>query len=142
MSKEDLRSSAAYIRQVYLKKPTGSNVAIAKVYLADSTAFCVGATSKGGHKSPIPKPKAKSEGGYFEPVIDSRTGRLMDTDAEYKVLSEIAKTLEMSYGCAVEGSLYLYSELQPCESCNGILEQFQEKFPNVNISIFWDLPYP
>ena len=142
--KEELSANAAYIRKKYLKKPIGkSNVAIANVYLSnDNVSFSVGATSRGGAKSPIPQPLPKSQGGQFEPSIDSRTGRLMDTDAEYKVLSTIAETLKMSYDLEVEGNLYLYSELQPCESCESVLRQFKEKFPNIKVNLFWDYPYP
>ncbi|MBW4486081.1 MAG: hypothetical protein KME14_26460 [Tildeniella torsiva UHER 1998/13D] len=98
MIKEDLRGRAAYIREVYLKKPIGkSNVAIADIYLSDDLAFCAGATARGKGKSPIAQPPLpKSEGGQFEPSIDSRTGRPMNTDAEYKVLSVIAETIEMA----------------------------------------------
>lgn len=144
MRKEELQASAACIRAKYLNKPIGkSNVAIAGIYLSNDVAFCAGATSKGGSKSPIPQlPKPKSQGGQFEPAIDSRTSRLMDTDAEYKVLSAIAETIEMSYDLEVEGSLYLYSELKPCESCNDVLRQFTEKFPNISVNVFWDYPYP
>ncbi len=139
-----MQASAALIREQYLGKPIGkSNVAIAELYLTGNVAFCAGATSKGGSKSPISKiPKTKSAGGQFEPAIDSRTQRLMDTDAEYKVLSEIADTLEMFYDLQVEGRLYLYTEFQPCESCNNVLRQFEEKFPYIKIEVFWDYPYP
>jgi hypothetical protein len=142
LNQEDLQAGAVVIRSVYLKKPVGSNVAIAYVHLSKNVAFCVGATSRGANKSPIPQPLPKSQGGQFEPSVDSRTGRLMNTDAEYKVLSSIAETLEMSYDREVEGNLCLYSELQPCESCKNILEQFKKKFPNINIDVFWDYPYP
>jgi len=138
---EDLQARAADIRQEYLKKPIGKgNVAIADVHLSNNVAFCAGATSRA--KSPIPIPPRKSQGGQFEPSLDSRTRRLMNTDAEYKVLSAIAETLERSYDLEIEGSLYLYTELQPCESCNDVLRQFQEKFPNISIDVFWDYPYP
>lgn len=143
MSKEDLQARAAYIRAEYLRRPIGtSNVAVADIYLSNDVVFCAGATSKGGSKSPIPRPLPKSEGGQFEPSVDSRTCRLMDTDAEYKVLAAIAETLELFYDREVKGNLYLYSELQPCESCNNVLRQFNEKFPNINIDVFWDYPYP
>jgi hypothetical protein len=66
----------------------------------------------------------------------------MDTDAEYKALSAIADTLDMSYDRLVEGLLYLYTERKPCESCQGVLKQFQEKYPNIRIEIFWDYSYP
>lgn len=139
-----MQASAALIRDQYLRKPIGkSNVAIAVLRLSENVAFCAGATSKGGGKSPIPRiPKTKSAGGQFEPATDSRTQRLMDTDAEYKVLSEIANTLEMFYDLQVEGKLFLYTEFQPCESCNNVVKQFEEKFPKIKIEIFWDYPYP
>ncbi len=139
-----MQASAALIREKYLGKPIGkSNVAIAEVYVSGNVAFCAGATARGGRKSPIPMPPIpKSAGGQFEPATDSRTQRLMDTDAEYKVLSEIANTLEMFYDLQVEGKLYLYTEFQPCESCNSVLRQFEEKFPNIKINVFWDYPYP
>jgi hypothetical protein len=138
-----LREDAAQIRAIYLKKPIGSsNVAVAEVHIPENAIFCVGGTSKGGKKSPIPRPQPKSQGGKFEPIIDPRTNRLMDTDAEYKVLSAIADTLDMFYDLQLEGHLYLYTELQPCESCNYVLRQFKEKFPNIRVEVFWDYPYP
>jgi hypothetical protein len=83
-----LSASAATIRETYLKKPIGKgNVSVAEIHITGDVVFCVGGTSRGGNKSPIPKPKPKSEGGQFQPTVDSRTHRLMDTDAEYKVLS-------------------------------------------------------
>lgn len=53
-----------------------------------------------------------------------------------------AETLERSYDLEIEGSLYLYTEFQPCESCNDVLRQFKEKFPNISVDVFWDYPYP
>lgn len=138
-----MREDAAQIRELYVKKTVGKgNVAIAEVHLQENVVFCAGGTSRA--KSPTPLPKPKSEGGQFEPTIDSRfcPGRLMDTDAEYKVLSSIADTLETCYGIQVKGSLYLYTELQPCESCNNVLRQFREKFPNISVEVFWDYPWP
>ncbi|CAN1210816.1 CMP/dCMP-type deaminase domain-containing protein [Tumidithrix helvetica PCC 7403] len=139
-----MQASAALIRERYLDgKPIGKgNVAVAEIYLTQNIAFCAGATSRGGRQSPIQIPIPKSQGGQFEPSVDSRTDRLMDTDAEYKVLSEIANILDKDYNDQAKGNLYLYTEYQPCESCNSILQQFQEKFLFVNIEIFWDLPYP
>ncbi|MDJ0731075.1 MAG: deaminase domain-containing protein [Crocosphaera sp.] len=41
-----------------------------------------------------------------------------------------------------EGRLYLYTERKPCESCQGIIQQFEVKYPKISIEIFWDYPYP
>lgn len=112
-SKEVLKNNAALIREWYLGKPVGkANVALAELHLKSGITFCAGATSRGGRKSPIPDiPKPKLSGGQFEPTIDSRTQRIMDTDAEYKVLSEIADTLEMFYDQQEQGKIYFYTEL-------------------------------
>ncbi|HLO83671.1 MAG TPA: deaminase domain-containing protein [Nostocaceae cyanobacterium] len=149
--KDRLRECATQIRNKYIGKPIlnqpffnnfRSNVAVAEIYLKNNVVFSVGGTA--GKNSPIPQPKSKSEGGQFEPGVDLYSKRLMDTDAEYKVLSAIADTLEMNYDLQVEGYIYLYTEREPCESCQEVIKQFQQKFPNINIeeNIFWDHPYP
>ncbi|BAZ29383.1 hypothetical protein NIES4074_18280 [Cylindrospermum sp. NIES-4074] len=146
--KEMLRESAAQIRDNILKKPilitpflkVKSNVAVAEVRIQDNLVFRREATSN--EKSPIPIPIPKSQGGQFEPGIDSYSKRPMNTDAEYKILSAIADTLEMNYDLQVEGYLYLYTELYPCESCQGVFRQFEKKFPNIKVQVFWRYPYP
>ena len=138
---ERLRSNAQLIREQYLNKPfPGSNVAIIEVHLADQRSLSVGATSKA--KSPVPKPKPKSQGGQFEPIFDSNYKHIMDTDAEYKALSALAETLEMFDNPQIEGKLYLYSERNPCQSCEGVITQFKQKFPNLEITLFWDFLCP
>lgn len=130
------------IREIYLKKrfPKG-NVAVIEVHLANNISFGTGATSRA--KSPTPKPKSKSEGGQFEPIIDSYSNRVMDTDAEYKALSMIADTLDLFDESELRGKLYLYTERKPCESCTYILQQFKHKYPNIEIAtVLWDYPYP
>ena len=67
----------------------------------------------------------------------------MDTDAEYKALSALADTLALFPRQEQLGKLYLYTERKPCESCTYVLQQFQNKYPNLEIAeIFWDYPYP
>ncbi|MEL4897972.1 deaminase domain-containing protein [Crocosphaera sp. Alani8] len=139
--KENLEKDAKLLRDIYLKKPfPKGNISIIELHLKTGIIFGIGATSR--VKSPVSIPKAKSQGGQFEAIIDSYSNRLMDTDAEYKGLSAIADTIDMSYDSLVEGVLYLYTERKPCESCQGIIKQFQEKYPNINIETFWDYPYP
>jgi The BURPS668_1122 family of deaminases len=67
----------------------------------------------------------------------------MDTDAEYKALSAIADTLDLFERYQQKGKLYLYTEREPCESCNYVLQQFKNKYPLIEIAeIWWDYPYP
>ena len=151
MEEPDLISDAANIREIYFPEispnpnrpfPKG-NIAIVEVRLEDGKAFGMGATSKA--RSPAPLPEPKSRGGQFEPAVDSHSKRLMDTDAEYKVLSAIAETLEFIYNKdnnRVRGQLYLYTERKPCESCQGVINQFEQRFPEIKITISWTYPYP
>lgn len=139
----DLRERAKSIRNIYLKKRSGSNVAVVEVYIPNLISFSAGATSKGGRKSPIPDiPIPKSQGGQFEPTVDSYSQRLMDSDSEYKVLDEIAKNLDQYSNTLLEGKLYLYSELKPCESCQGIISQFKARFPKIQCEIDYDIDWP
>lgn len=134
-----MKKDARCIREIYIKKPIRKgNVAVAELHLQNGTSLGAGATSR---ERPISIPPPKSKGGQFEPTIDSRTQQIMDTDAEYKVLSIIAETLEIFFDLTISANLYLYTELQPCESCNSIINQFKDKFPNITVEIFWELPY-
>lgn len=139
--KKRLQADAAQLRKIYLDKPVRkSNVAILELHLTNGTIIGTGATSK--LKSPTPKPKKQSEGGQFQPTIDPYSGRIMDTDAEYKALSALAETLENVHPEIRQGIVYLYTEKRPCNSCLGIIKQLERKFPAIKIEVFWDYPYP
>ncbi|GBF79059.1 hypothetical protein [Aphanothece sacrum] len=76
--KTRLRHNAQIIRNLYLKKPfPKANVSIIEVYLENGISFAIGATSR--VKSPVSIPQPKSQGGQFEPIIDSFSQRIMDT---------------------------------------------------------------
>jgi len=141
---ERLKNSATYIRDNILKKPIlkdrfpklpQGNIAVAEVYIGN-VIFCTGTPSN--KKTLIPIPLSKSQGGQFEPTLHPRTKRPTDMDAEYKILSAIADHLEMHYDLEVEGYLYLYTERSPCPSCEDVIEQFKQKFKNMNVKVFWD----
>jgi len=137
-----LRVKATEIRAEYIKKPIRSgNVAVLEyVSPALKEPITVGATSR--FKSPSPKPSPRSEGGYFEPSIDPNTERLMDTDAEYKALSELARQLDAMAASQKMGVVHLFTERQPCVSCARVFAQFEERFPQVTIVLDFDHPFP
>jgi len=140
--KQEVKIGAEQIRQIYIHKPfPKGNVANVEIYLEDGISFGAAATSR--FQSPAPQPLPRSQGGQFEPIIDSYSGRLMDTDSEYKALSAIADQLdEANYGSQLQGKIYLYTERAPCESCTGVIRQFNEKFPNIELEVFSDYLYP
>jgi filamentous hemagglutinin len=113
-----LREEAAEVRKSLLpgKEVGRKNVAVAEVHLDNGTRMSASSTS--GPKGNAPKPKPASEGGQFEPRYDPDGGRVMDTDPEYKILSQLAERIEQQYpkGSHPQGTVYLYSEIKLCAS--------------------------
>ncbi len=59
-------------------------------------------------------------------------------DSEAKILEDIAHQLGYNKFCvdeAVRGNVYLITERVPCSSCQDVIEQFMQMFPNVEVSI-------
>jgi hypothetical protein len=89
--KEDLKANAALIRSKYLGKPMGtSNVAIAEIYLNGNISFCVGATSRGGRKTPTPQPIPDTSDNLDEPLdftnIFSEDNKIASFQVVYEAL--------------------------------------------------------
>lgn len=140
---ERLRSVARQARIDYLNnKPAGKgNVAVLEYrsYFGKESHL-IDATSRA--KGSAPLPLRRSAGGHFEPSVDPVSGRVMDTDAEYKAISELARRLSCAVAERSIGAAYLFTEMQPCHSCANVFEQFQEAFPFVNLAIEFDYRYP
>ncbi len=137
-----LRAKAGEIRAAYIGKPVrkGNVAALEYVSLALNEPIPAQATSRAHSPSPLPPPRSK--GGYFEPSIDPSTNRPMDTDAEYKVLSELARQLDATAPWQRVGVVYLFTERQPCASCADVIAQFEELFPLVRVVVEFDYPFP
>ncbi len=61
---------------------------------------------------------------------------LRNTDSEYKMLNKLASDLGGTPGAVkpnVNGELKIVSELEYCNSCQGVIQQFNEMFPNVKL---------
>jgi hypothetical protein len=61
---------------------------------------------------------------------------LRNTDSEYKMLNDLADKLGGAKGVVkndISGELKIVSELQFCTSCRGVIQQFNEMFPNIKI---------
>ena len=144
-TKIELRRGASQIRTQYLGKPfPKGNVATAKLVLEDGTQMGFGETSRRNSPMVQDPPLPRSAGGQFEPQPDpaKQGAPIANTDPEYKILSSAADILEKQHGVGVEGKLYLYSERELCVSCNDVLGQFKQKFPNIEVKTFSDYPYP
>jgi filamentous hemagglutinin len=139
-----MREEAAEIRKaLFPGKGIGKkNIAVAEAHLDDGVRMSTSSTS--GPQGKAPKPKPMSQGGQFEPTKDSTSGRVMDTDPEYKTLSQLGEWVEKQYpnGAYPTGTVYLYTEMEMCASCAGIKAQFEAKFPGINVTVLADHPYP
>ncbi len=63
---------------------------------------------------------------------------LRNTDSEYKMLNRLAFDLGATPGNTylnVNGSLTIVSEFTYCASCQGIIQQFNTMFPNINLTL-------
>jgi WXG100 family type VII secretion target len=75
---------------------------------------------------------------HFDPPGTGENPRTADT--EYKILEKIADDYwsdDPAERAQVSGEIRLYSERIPCTSCQDIISQFEEAFPNIRIIVGW-----
>jgi len=138
-----LRSIAQQVRADALdNKAVGKGNVAVLLYRSLFGRYChvIDATSRARGTAPLPQPR--SSGGFFQPSIDPVSGRVMDTDAEYKSISELARVLSLEDAERSAGVVYLFTELEPCRSCAGVFQQFREAFPFIVLVVKFDHPYP
>ncbi len=58
-------------------------------------------------------------------------------DTEYKILEDIAARLEDT---SATGNIRLYTNLEPCPSCRGVMEQFLALYTNVEMEVLYEWP--
>jgi hypothetical protein len=58
-------------------------------------------------------------------------------DTEYKILEDIAARLPDS---AAAGTIRLYTNLEPCPSCRGVMRQFLVAYSNVTMEVLYEWP--
>ena len=58
-------------------------------------------------------------------------------DTEYKILEDIASRLPDP---AVKGTIRLYTNLEACPSCRGVMRQFLAAYPNVEMLVLYEWP--
>ena len=70
-------------------------------------------------------------------VINGEGAWLRDVDAEYKILSDIQSKLGNNYSAS--GKITLYTELEPCPSCQSVIKQFKKMYPNIDIEVIYSI---
>lgn len=139
---EELRVQAQEVRSTHIKKPRLGNAAAAKLELETSLVYSKEATSK---RYPLNIP-GQEDGPklFFEQRIDRQKSCYNEQHAEYKIFNALAEDLEREdVSLEVEGILYLYTERDMCSGCNITCdEDFNRRFPNIKVIIFYERPYP
>lgn len=69
-------------------------------------------------------------------MLPTKNGKLVDrkTDSEYKILSNLAD--QLGSNTQARGQVIIFTERPACASCLGVAEQFNKRYPNININIF------
>ena len=58
---------------------------------------------------------------------------MRNTDNEYKILNKLAEDLGGKYNPNIKGEIKIISENPYCDSCTGVIQQFNEMFPNIKL---------
>ncbi len=58
-----------------------------------------------------------------------------DQDTEFKILEAI--TLRLGDHPGATGTVALYTDLPPCASCQGVIEQFQKRYPRLRVTVLY-----
>nr|WP_234830653.1 DUF637 domain-containing protein [Pectobacterium carotovorum] len=68
-------------------------------------------------------------------VIENSEGTKIsrNTDSEYKILDNLADRLGSNI--SAKGSVTIFTERAACESCLGVIDQFKQKYPNIEINV-------
>ncbi|MFF2089256.1 deaminase domain-containing protein [Paenibacillus sp. NPDC058174] len=65
---------------------------------------------------------------------------LRDGDTEYKILNDLAEKIGDNTNAS--GSIKLFTEKDTCGSCNKIIQQFSQKYPNIKIEVIHNNEIP
>ena len=141
---EELRTKAKDVRSRDIGRPSGGNAAAAVLELAIGRVYSEEATSK---KKPLNIPGQDNGPKRFFPERIDRavvSETFNETHAEYKLFNALAGELERdSVPSEATGRLYIYTEMDMCSGCNTTCdEDFARWFPNIEVIIFYEEPYP
>lgn len=69
-------------------------------------------------------------------ILGGEGGWIRNTDSEYKMLNRLANDLGATKGetyCDTQGTLKIVSERPYCPSCQNVIKQFNDMYPNVKL---------
>ncbi|MDY4316343.1 DUF637 domain-containing protein [Pectobacterium actinidiae] len=112
---------------------TSGNVAVAQIDIPDMPKS-MAAHSKIdiGEKSFVGK---GSQSNFTHMILPNKAGDKIsrNSDSEYKILDNLADKLGKNTDA--KGTVTIFTERAACESCLGVVDQFQKKYPNIKIEV-------
>lgn len=105
------------------------NIAIAEVSIAGRKGKLVGISGLKSPEGTCPTPN-KPVLGHIPKGFEERNDH-----SEFKILDQIAQSLDRS----ADGTVKLFTERYPCDSCEPALDQFRSLFPNIKLEIEYGL---
>ncbi len=77
----------------------------------------------------------KGSGNFKFKTINSGDGKPIprNTDSEYKILDNLADKL--GGNVSIKGKVTIFTERAACESCLGVVDQFQKKYPGIKVDV-------
>ena len=77
----------------------------------------------------------KGSGNFEFKTINNVKGEPIprNTDSEYKILDNLADKLGSNV--SVKGKVTIFTERAACESCLGVVDQFQKKYPGIKVEV-------
>jgi RHS repeat-associated protein len=140
----ELAERSKQLRDDLIEKPIGTqNVASARLELDNGNVLYKDATST--NKGPLPDRPAtlSDDNGLFDPTYDRISGRVMDTDSEFKLFDYLARELNKLPESQRSGTLDLFTEQDMCGSCFDLKGDFERMFGNkIKVNVSYKLPYP
>jgi hypothetical protein len=73
----------------------------------------------------------------YRGVVNSKDALPRYFDTEYKIIEDIAARLSDP---AVAGNIRLYTNLEPCPSCVGVMRQFLAVYTNIQMLVLYEWP--
>jgi hypothetical protein len=101
------------------------NIAYADVQVPGKKSDLVAISGKHSPPSTVEEP--------IERMFDTKKKGVMPTenDSEVKILEYVAKGLKKD----ASGSIYIYTEPEPCGSCENVLKSFRKKFKKISVHV-------
>lgn len=68
--------------------------------------------------------------------IDGENAYSRIWDTEGKIMEELASQLGDNWNSS--GTIDIFTDRNPCPSCSGVMDQFQERYPNIRLNVYYN----